>query len=84
MFFKDGSSTDRVEVQYPIGHRKRRDEGMPVLEQKFESSLSGVFEPEQAAKIVELFKTDNFSSASVADLMELLTPPKADIASMLA
>ena len=84
VFFKDGSSTDRVEVQYPIGHRKRRDEGMPVLEQKFESSLSGVFEPEQAAKIVELFKTDNFSSASVADLMELLTPPKADIASMLA
>ena len=32
VYFKDGSSTDRVEIQYPIGHRNRRDEGIPVLE----------------------------------------------------
>jgi len=39
VFFKDGSSTDRVEVEFPIGHRKRRAEGIPVLVRKFESSL---------------------------------------------
>ncbi|NGP52488.1 bifunctional 2-methylcitrate dehydratase/aconitate hydratase [Thioalkalivibrio sp. XN8] len=39
VFFRDGSSTDRFEVQYPIGHRKRRAEGIPVLLRKFEQSL---------------------------------------------
>jgi 2-methylcitrate dehydratase len=39
--FKDGSSTERIEVEYPIGHRKRRAEGIPVLVRKFESSLKG-------------------------------------------
>ncbi|MGD8556734.1 MAG: bifunctional 2-methylcitrate dehydratase/aconitate hydratase, partial [Chromatiales bacterium] len=32
VFFKDGSSTEKVAVEYPIGHRRRRDEGIPVLE----------------------------------------------------
>jgi 2-methylcitrate dehydratase len=39
VFFRNGSSTERVEVEYPIGHRKRRAEGMPVLLRKFEHSL---------------------------------------------
>ncbi|HJU40219.1 MAG TPA: bifunctional 2-methylcitrate dehydratase/aconitate hydratase, partial [Tahibacter sp.] len=37
VFFRDGSSTPRVQVDFPIGHRKRREEGMPVLVKKFES-----------------------------------------------
>jgi 2-methylcitrate dehydratase len=41
VFFKDGSATDRIEVEYPIGHRRRRGEGIPVLVRKFESSLHG-------------------------------------------
>jgi len=41
VFFTDGSSTRRVAVDYPIGHRKRREEGIPVLIRKFESSVSG-------------------------------------------
>jgi len=40
VFFKDGSTTDRVHVDYPIGHRKRRDEGIPILKEKFESNLA--------------------------------------------
>jgi 2-methylcitrate dehydratase len=39
VFFRDGSSTERVEVEFPIGHRKRRAEGIPVLVRKFENSL---------------------------------------------
>jgi len=41
VFFKDGTATARVEVEFPIGHRKRRKEGIPVLVSKFESSLAG-------------------------------------------
>lgn len=41
VFFKDGSNLDRVAVDFPIGHRKRRDEGIPVLKKKFADSLSG-------------------------------------------
>ena len=39
VFFTDGSSTDRVQVDYPIGHRRRREEGIPVLVRKFEGAI---------------------------------------------
>ena len=47
VFFNDGTSTDRVAVDYPIGHRQRREEGIPVLQQKFVSSVSGKLKPAQ-------------------------------------
>lgn len=47
VFFNDGTSTDRVAVDYPIGHRRRREEGIPVLQQKFVSSVSGKLKPAQ-------------------------------------
>ena len=37
--FSDGTQTERVEVSFPIGHRRRRDEGLPILEEKFRTSL---------------------------------------------
>src|SRR5258708_4071473 len=39
VFFADGSATERVAVEYPIGHRRRRSEGVPVLLAKFERAL---------------------------------------------
>ena len=36
IFFKDGSSTEKIEVEYPIGHRRRREQGIPLLLEKFE------------------------------------------------
>ena len=41
VFFKDGSATDKVSIDYPIGHRKRRAEGIPVLMAKFEAAIRG-------------------------------------------
>ena len=41
VFFKDGSKTEKVSIDYPIGHRKRRVEGIPVLMRKFEAALRG-------------------------------------------
>ncbi|EKF74103.1 2-methylcitrate dehydratase [Alcanivorax hongdengensis A-11-3] len=43
VWFADGSCTDNVEVEYPIGHRRRREEGRPVLESKFSHNLATVF-----------------------------------------
>jgi 2-methylcitrate dehydratase len=55
VFFRDGSSTARIAVDYPIGHRKRRREGMPILVQKFESSVAAHFSPKQTEAIKALF-----------------------------
>ena len=43
IYFNDGSKTQKVEVEYPIGHRQRRQEGIPLLEKKFLDSLKGYF-----------------------------------------
>ena len=55
ILFRDGSHTARVQVDYPIGHRKRRAEGMPVLVKKFEASVDAHYDPKQAAHIKGLF-----------------------------
>jgi 2-methylcitrate dehydratase len=55
VFFKDGTASERVEVDFPIGHRKRRAEGMPVLIKKFETSVAAHFQPKQAEAIKAMF-----------------------------
>jgi 2-methylcitrate dehydratase len=55
VFFRDGSSTQRIAVDYPIGHRKRRAEGMPVLVKKFEASVAAHFTPKQTESVKALF-----------------------------
>ncbi len=52
VFFNDGSSTDKVEIEYPIGHRRRRGEGIPVLEAKFERNLRTRFPAAQTQRIL--------------------------------
>ncbi len=55
VFFKDGSASGRVQVDFPIGHRKRREEGMPVLVKKFEASVAAHFNPRQTESIKAMF-----------------------------
>jgi 2-methylcitrate dehydratase len=55
VFFRDGSHTQRVQVDFPIGHRKRRAEGMPVLVRKFQAAVDANFSPKQAERIKALF-----------------------------
>jgi 2-methylcitrate dehydratase len=55
VFFRDDSRTRRVQVDFPIGHPRRRAEGIPALIGKFENSLAQVFPAAQCASIVELF-----------------------------
>ena len=53
--FRDGSSTARVHVDVPVGHRRRRAEGIPLLVKKFDASVVAHFGAAQAAKIRALF-----------------------------
>ncbi len=55
VFFRDGSQTQRVQVDFPIGHRRRRAEGMPVLVKKFESAVDAHFGAKQAERVKALF-----------------------------
>lgn len=52
--FDDGTQTERVAVEYPIGHRRRRAEGIPVLEQKFEHALATRFPARRVRQVLEL------------------------------
>ncbi len=54
VFFKDGTSTAKIEVEYPLGHRRRRGEGVPLLVKKFEENLATRLKPAQANAILEL------------------------------
>jgi 2-methylcitrate dehydratase len=55
VFYQDGTFSERAHVDYPIGHRKRRAEGIPMLVKKFEASVAGHFSPAQADKIKAVF-----------------------------
>ncbi len=78
VFFTDGSSTRRVQVDYPIGHRRRRAEGKPLLVRKFETSVAVHFGARQTESITRLF-ADHAALAAmpVADFMAHLVSPAA-------
>jgi 2-methylcitrate dehydratase len=54
LHFKDGTKTDEIVVEYPIGHRRRRKEGIPLLEAKFKTNLARRFPQKQAHAILDL------------------------------
>jgi 2-methylcitrate dehydratase len=73
VFFKDGSESARVAVDFPIGHRKRRAEGTPVLVKKFKASVAAHFGPKQTDLIEKAFADHAALAAmSVSDLMAKL------------
>ncbi|PAF48644.1 2-methylcitrate dehydratase [Helicobacter sp. 12S02232-10] len=60
IFYKDGSKSQKVEVEYPIGHRRRRKEGIPLLIEKFNANLATRLSPKKCTQIKNLCasKTD--------------------------
>ena len=72
IFFKDGSHTEKVEVEYPIGHRHRRKEGIPLLERKFFNSLKSTYSKEQSNKIYSLcLDKDKINKIPVNEFMDM-------------
>ena len=54
VFFKDGTKTEQVPAEYPVGHRRRREEGIPLLEAKFRVNLARRFAPKRQQAILAL------------------------------
>ncbi len=74
VFFKDGTATEKVSIDYPIGHRNRRGEGIPVLLQKFESALRGHLPAHRVEQILELTRDPaQFEATPVPKLMALFS-----------
>ena len=77
VFFNDGTATQRVAVEYPVGHRRRRDEGVPLLLEKFEQALHGHFQEPQAAAILALcHDRDRLEATPVRDFMQGFAMPQ--------
>ncbi|HYK24610.1 MAG TPA: MmgE/PrpD family protein, partial [Steroidobacteraceae bacterium] len=83
VFFRDGSSTRRIEVDYPIGHRRRRSEAIPLLFEKFKAAVAARFPARQAERIESLFADPaKLDALPVNELMAaLVTNGSADAAS---
>lgn len=73
VYFKDGSCSDKVEIHYPVGHRRRREEGIPLLEDKFRANLATRFPASRCESIFELCKDQKRLEATpVHEFMEML------------
>jgi len=74
VFFKDHSATEKIVVEYPIGHRRRRAEGMALLVKKFEANLASRLAPDQCKQIMELcLDLDRLRVTPVDKFMDMLT-----------
>jgi 2-methylcitrate dehydratase len=72
VFFKDGSSTENVVVEYPIGHRRRRQDGIPLLEAKFKANLATRFPAGRSQAIFMLCKDQTLLEATpVNEFMDM-------------
>jgi 2-methylcitrate dehydratase len=75
VWFADGTRTERVAIEYPIGHRRRRAEGIPQLITKFERNLATLFDAKQRAAIAAACaEQDRFEALPVEDFMALWVP----------
>ncbi len=71
IFFRDGSVTEKVEVEYPVGHRRRRVEGIPLLVEKFRTNAATSYAPDRVEKILALFENqerlEKFSANEISE-----------------
>jgi 2-methylcitrate dehydratase len=55
VFFQDGSKTDRTEIHFPLGHRRRRAEGIPILQQKASAAFAAHYGESKSDQLTSLF-----------------------------
>ena len=73
LFFKDTSS-EKIEVHYPIGHRKRREEGIPELMKKYKKNMHKHYNGEQLKNVLDLIQSyDKFEKLSINDFMTIIS-----------
>jgi 2-methylcitrate dehydratase len=75
VWFDDGTSTTRAEIEYPLGHKRRRGEAMPALREKVAASLGRRFPRERQQRIVTLCDdAAAFDRTPVNEFVDLLIP----------
>jgi 2-methylcitrate dehydratase len=71
--FADGSRTDEVVVEYPIGHRRRREQGIPLLVAKFRTNLARRFAAKQQEAILDVaLDAKRLAAMPVTEFVDLL------------
>ena len=72
IIFSDGSALDEIAIEYPVGHKRRRDEGIPLLVEKYRTNLARIFDEAQQEKIASLtLDYQKFSQTPVNEVMDL-------------
>jgi len=72
VFFKNGTQTKVAEVQYPVGHRRRRHKALPLLKEKFRVNLAGRFPEKQVSAILNVFhSSERLDVMPVHELVDL-------------
>jgi len=73
VFYADGTSSERIEVEYPIGHRRRRVEAVPLLRQKFAGAMGSQFPAERAEPVIRLLSdAERLDATPVEEFMGML------------
>lgn len=72
VFFKDGSHSEQIAVEYPIGHRRRRAEGIPELVRKYKTNLARRFPERQQKAILDVCMDEaKLSAMPVSEFVDL-------------
>ncbi len=73
VFFRDGSATERVEVEYPLGHRRRRSEALPLLVEKARANMTSRLPAELTEALIGLcLDREKLGAMTVDEFMALL------------
>jgi 2-methylcitrate dehydratase len=71
--FNDGTVFDEVAVEYPLGHARRRVEGIPLLIEKYKTNLARIYDKDKQNKILDLcLDYDTLAATPVNEFMDLL------------
>ncbi|MBM3722199.1 MAG: bifunctional 2-methylcitrate dehydratase/aconitate hydratase [Actinobacteria bacterium] len=72
LIYKDGTKSDEVAIEYPVGHKRRREEGMPLLIEKYKTNLARIFDKNQIEKIEKAtLNYEDLAKTPVNELMEI-------------
>lgn len=75
VLFRDGTSTEKVAIDFPVGHRRRRAEGVPLLLAKFEAAMRGRLRAETVDRLLALARErEALESMPVTDFMAMFAP----------
>ncbi|MAE67619.1 MAG: 2-methylcitrate dehydratase [Phycisphaeraceae bacterium] len=76
VFFRNGTHTPRVEIAYPLGHRRRRAEAIPLLREKFRDSMTPHYGTKRTAALLDLLQdATRLDATPVDDLLGMLVLP---------